>query len=42
MIVGGLCMMIPGTVSDIAGLVLVGSVCVYQYLSAKKDRSVAA
>lgn len=42
MAVGGLCMMIPGTVTDLIGLVLVAGVCVYQYLSAKKDRSVAA
>ena len=42
MAIGGLCMMIPGTVSDIAGLVLVGGTCVYQYLGAKKDHSVAA
>ena len=42
MAVGGLCMMIPGTISDIVGLVLVAGICVYQYLGAKKDRSVAA
>ena len=42
MAIGGLCMMVPGTVSDIAGLVLVGGACVYQYLGAKKNRSVAA
>ena len=42
MAVGGLCMMIPGTVTDLIGLVLVAGICVYQYLSAKKDRSVAA
>ena len=39
MAIGGLCMMIPGTVSDIAGLVLVGGICVYQYLTAKKNAS---
>ena len=42
MAVGGLCMMLPGTVTDLIGLVLVAGICVYQYLSAKKDRSVAA
>ena len=42
MAVGGLCMMIPGTVTDLIGLVLVAGICVYQYLIAKKDRSVAA
>ena len=42
MAVGGLCMMVPGTVTDLIGLVLVAGICVYQYLSAKKDRSVAA
>ena len=42
MAVGGLCMMIPGTVTDLIGLVLVAGICVYQYLGAKKDRSVAA
>lgn len=42
MAVGGLCMMIPGTVTDLIGLVLVAGICVYQYLNAKKDRSVAA
>ena len=42
MAIGGLCMMIPGTVTDLIGLVLVAGICVYQYLSAKKDRSVAA
>ena len=41
MAVGGLCMMIPGTVTDLIGLVLVAGICVYQYLGAKKDRSVA-
>ena len=33
---GGLCMMIPGTVSDIAGLVMVVAVVVYQRMSAKR------
>ena len=42
MAIGGLCMMIPGTISDIVGLILVGGICVYQYMSAKKGRSVAA
>ncbi len=33
---GGLCMMIPGTLTDVIGLVLVGGVCGCQYMSAKK------
>ena len=34
---GGLGMMIPGTMSDLAGFVLVGCVVLLQYLSAKKE-----
>ena len=34
---GGLGMMIPGTMSDLAGFVLVGGVVLLQYLSAKKE-----
>ncbi len=34
---GGLGMMIPGTMSDLAGFVLVGGVVLLQYLGAKKE-----
>ena len=34
---GGICMMIPGTVSDVIGLVLVVATILYQRFSAKKD-----
>ena len=37
MAVGGLCMMIPGLVTDIVGLALVAAVCVMQKLGAKKE-----
>ena len=36
MAVGGLGMMIPGTLTDVAGLVLVAAVVAYQKISAKK------
>ena len=36
MAVGGLCMMIPGTVSDIIGFVLVLGILLYQRLSARR------
>ena len=36
LIAGGLGMMIPGTVSDVVGLVIVAFVVAYQYFSAKK------
>ena len=36
-IVGGLTLMIPGTVSDLIGLVLIGGVFVIQYLQNKKE-----
>ena len=35
--VGGLCMMIPGLVTDIVGLALVAAICVMQKLGAKKE-----
>jgi len=35
MAVGGLCMMIPGTLTDVVGLVVVGGIYVYQKMSAK-------
>jgi len=34
--VGGLCMMFPDTLTDIIGLLVVGGMCLYEYLSAKK------
>ena len=37
MAVGGLCMMIPGLVTDIVGLALVAAICVMQKLGAKKE-----
>ena len=36
LVVGGLCMMIPGTLTDLGGLVLVVAVIAYQKISAKK------
>ena len=36
MAAGGLCMMIPGTLTDIVGLVIVGCVVVFQRMGAKK------
>lgn len=35
MAIGGLCMMIPGTLTDVIGLVVVGGIYVYQKMSAK-------
>lgn len=35
---GGLMMMIPGTASDIAGLVIILVICGYQYLSSRKHK----
>ena len=34
---GGLCMLYPGTLTDVVGLVLVGGVIVLQYLSGKRE-----
>ena len=36
LVAGGLGMMIPGTVSDVAGLIVVGGIVLFQKLSAKK------
>ena len=41
-IVGGLGMMIPGTATDIVGLVLVGGVCLIDYLAVRKERTALA
>jgi len=38
--VGGLGMMIPGTLTDVVGLALVAVVVVVQYLSAKREKAV--
>ena len=37
--VGGLCMMFPDTVTDVVGLLVVGGVCLVEYLSAKKRKA---
>ncbi|MBE5972321.1 MAG: TRAP transporter permease [Lachnoclostridium sp.] len=39
-VVGGLCMMIPGTMTDIIGVVLVGASCAWQ-MAEKKKKAVA-
>lgn len=36
--IGGLCMMIPGTLSDIIGLVIIGGVVAFQYFTAKTPK----
>ncbi len=41
-IVGGLTLMIPGLVTDIIGVVLVGGVCLVQYLGKKRDTPATA
>lgn len=38
---GGLCMMIPGTVSDLIGFAVLAAVCVYQILMKKKEAKTA-
>lgn len=38
-IAGGLTLLVPGTVTDAVGLLLVGGVCLFEYLSAKKTRA---
>ena len=40
-LVGGLGLMIPGAISDLVGLVLIGGVFVIQYLQNKKKREIA-
>ena len=40
-LVGGLGLMIPGAISDLVGLVLIGGVFVIQYLQNKKEREIA-
>ncbi len=36
LVIGGLCMMIPGTASDVTGLVVVGGIWAIQYVTARK------
>ena len=40
LLVGGLCMIIPGTVTDIIGLVMVAATAVYQHMMARKESSI--
>ena len=37
LVAGGLCMMVPGTLTDVVGLALVAAVIAFQRVSAKKD-----
>ena len=37
--VGGLGMMIPGTLTDVVGLALVAAVCIYEYLASKRENA---
>jgi len=39
---GALCMILPGSITDIVGIVLVGGVFVFSYLKKKRAYSVAA
>lgn len=41
MALGGLGMMIPGAVSDVIGLVVVGGIYAYQFFAAKKEKAMA-
>ena len=36
LVAGGLCMMIPGTVSDVAGLIVVGGIVLIQRMSVRR------
>ena len=42
LVAGGLCMMIPGTLTDVVGLALVALVIVVQYWSAKREKAITA
>ena len=42
LVVGGLGMMIPGTLTDVAGLALVGAVIAVQYFAAKRQKAIVA
>ena len=39
--VGGLCMIIPGTITDIAGLVMIALIALYQHMMEKRERNMA-
>ena len=39
--VGGLCMIIPGTITDIAGLVMIALIALYQHMMEKRERNTA-
>ena len=41
-IVGGLTLLVPGSLTDLIGLVLVGAVCVLGYQAAKKEKEMLA
>lgn len=41
-VVGGLTLLIPGTLTDIIGFVLVGIVCAVAYQSVKKEKDALA
>ena len=38
--VGGLCMIIPGTITDIAGLVMIALIALYQHMMEKREREI--
>ena len=42
LLAGGLTLIIPGTVTDLIGLVLVGGTVAYQYITAKKEKATLA
>ncbi len=42
LLAGGLTLIIPGTITDLIGIVLVGGVTAYQYISAKKEKAAMA
>ena len=39
LLAGGLTLIIPGTITDLIGIVLVGGVTAYQYITAKKEKA---
>ena len=41
LVVGGLCMMIPGTLTDVIGLVVVGGAVLYQRMRSKRAAAAA-
>ena len=36
---GGLCMMFPDTLTDLVGIVVVGGICLLEYMSARKTKA---